>query len=664
MGAIVGAILLLSGSTAPWGRVPAAAAQGSNTYIYLPLVMKPPDVNITGFEVVQSVQDANNGVPLVANRATVVRVFTTTTSGNNLANHSMTLTAVRNGTPLGTVSTGPQTASAASSRSSYSSTFNFILPANWLSGNVTLTATDDVTGATGSTTINFSSVPTLNVVLVPIRYTHSPTGETFTPPSQDRVSDWVIRAYPLSNINITFRGDYPFTGNLRSLTSWSSLLTIIGNLKSVDNAPSSTIYYGYIPFDCGWFDCGSGGYAGYGAIGARFSTGIDLPASWGADAAGKLAGHEWGHNFGRYHAPCGLSEYDSNWPTDPKYNGASIGEFGMDGILAGSPALLNPASYVDMMSYCGPEWVSDYTYLGLMQDQLTSGASATAVAQESLLISGRVEADGRITLSPIYTLPQVPNPAPDGAYRIELLDGSGQVMAAYGAEVLVAEEQGFVSRAIRTAVPLPAEPVAEVRIVAAESGAVAAQQTMQLDTALFSAFSGDNSQMVQVDAVTHTAVLRWGLPDIPAIVRYTADNGQTWTALALDVLGGELTVDLSALPGGNGRFQIIPAHSGVPARIDMPLSVTLPNNAPKVWFTGPSTAVAGSPAALYGHASDREDGALPVTWLVDGKVVSAGDMLLLSDLAPGKHVIKAIAVDDAGVVGEYGRIITITSNRS
>ena len=160
LGTMVGAILLLSGSMA---RVPEATAQGSNTYVYLPVVIKPPDVNITGFEIVQSVQDANNGVPLAANRATVVRVFTTTTSGENLANHSMTLTAVRNGAPLGSISAGPQTLSAASSRSSYSSTFNFILPANWLSGNVTLTATDDVTGATGSTTINFSSVPTLRI---------------------------------------------------------------------------------------------------------------------------------------------------------------------------------------------------------------------------------------------------------------------------------------------------------------------------------------------------------------------------------------------------------------------------------------------------------------------------------------------------------------------
>lgn len=656
LGAMVWAILQLSGGMA---RVPDAAAQGGDTYVYLPIVVKPPDVNITGFEVVQSVQDANNGVPLVANRATVVRVFTTTSSGDNLANTTMTLSAVRNGTSLGSVSAGPQTLSSASSRSSYSSTFNFTLPANWLSGTVTLTASEDGTGVTNSTTLTFTSMPTLNVMLVPIRYTHTPNGVTYSPPTQDRVSDWVMRAYPLSSINIMWHLPYNFAGDLSSGQSWDTLLNEVSALKN--GQPASTLYYAYIPFDCGWFNCNSGGIAGYGWIGYRASTGIDLPASWGNDAAGELAGHEWGHNFGRRHAPCGgPSGVDPNWPADPQYNGASIGEFGMDGILAGTPLLLNPASYVDMMSYCGPEWVSDYTYLALLQDQMTSGAAATAVAQESLLISGEVEADGHITLSPIYALPQVPNPAPDGAYRIELLDDDGQVMAAYGAEVLEAEEQGFVSRAIHTAVPLPDEPVAGVRIVETGSAAVAAQQMMQLDAALFSAFRGDHSQLAQVDAATNTAVLRWGLPDTPAAVRYTADDGQTWTAVGQDVLGGELTVDLNDLPGGNGRFQIIPANSSVPARIDVPLNATLPNNAPKVWFTGPSTAVAGTPASLYGHASDREDGALPVTWLVDGKVVSAGDMLLLSDLAPGKHLVKAIAVDDAGVMGEYGRIITIT----
>ena len=656
---VVGVLLLLSGGAASGAQ---AAAQGSSTYLYFPVVARPPDVNIAGFEITQSVQDGNNSVLLVANRATLVRVFTTTTSGNNLANHTITLTAARNGVSLGSISAGPQTLSAASSRGDYSSTFNFILPANWLSGSVTLTATDDVSGVTGSTTINFNTVPPLDVMLVPIRYTHTPNGVTYAPPAQDRVSDWVMRAYPLSSVNVLWHSVYDFAGDLGSGQSWNDLLNEISSLKSSEGQPAGTLYYAYIPFDCGWFNCGSGGIAGYGWIGWRASTGLDLPANWGNDAAGKLAGHEWGHNLGRRHAPCGgPSGVDPNWPAGSQYNGASIGEFGVDGILAGAPALLDPASYVDMMSYCSPEWLSDYTYRGLLQDQMAAGAAAAAATQETLLISGPVQPDGRVALSPIYILPRIPNPAPEGAYRIELLDSGGQIIAAYGAALLEAGEQGFTSRAIHTAVPWPDQPVAEVRLVEVASGLVAARQVMQENAASFAASGNENSGVVQVDAAANTAVLRWGLPDVPALARYTADGGQSWTTLALEALGGELAVDLSSLPGGNGRFQIIPANTGVPARLDVPLGMTLPNNAPRLWFTGPAVAPAGSPAALYGRAFDREDGALPVTWVVDGRVVSAGQTFLLSDLPPGKHLVKVRATDKAGVVGEYGRIITITS---
>jgi hypothetical protein len=41
------------------------------------------------------------------------------------------------------------------------------------------------------------------------------------------------------------------------------------------------------------------------------------------------------------------------------------------------------------------------------------------------------------------------------------------------------------------------------------------------------------------------------------VVRYTSDNGATWTTLALDYLGGELALDEQILPQGNIHFEII-----------------------------------------------------------------------------------------------------------
>ena len=184
-----------------------------------------------------------------------------------------------------------------------------------------------------------------------------------------------MRAYPLSNMSVTFHpiglpgngtpldgdGDNYYEADLRTGEAWEKLLDDVSDLKVNDNAPSSTVYYAYVDFDCGWFNCSTGGIAGIGWIGWRASVGFDHPSM---DVTGELAGHEIGHNMGRLHAPCNVSG-DTNYP----YAGASIGEYGLDGI-GGSLQLLSPGSYVDMMSYCDPVWVSDYTYEALYADQI------------------------------------------------------------------------------------------------------------------------------------------------------------------------------------------------------------------------------------------------------------------------------------------------------
>jgi hypothetical protein len=66
-------------------------------------------------------------------------------------------------------------------------------------------------------------------------------------------------------------------------------------------------------------------------------------------------------------------------------------------------------------------------------------------------------------------------------------------------------------------------------------------------------------------AITQTpqsVTLNWGLPDVPALVRYTADNGTSWTTLAVDALGGSLSLDVADWMGESGRFQIILADTG------------------------------------------------------------------------------------------------------
>ncbi|MCP4419511.1 MAG: hypothetical protein GY805_23100, partial [Chloroflexi bacterium] len=434
------ALTLIIGVSVSSNQSVAAPLAPLDEFIYLPIVMTPPDLSVTHLEISQSVQDEDNNVPLVANRPTVVRVYTETSSGSGVPNSSVTLTATRGGSSLTPVTSTTMTASAASSRSSLSSTFNVTLPADWLSGTVKITASIDGQGGVSIVkTVTFNTVPTLNVVLVPINYKHTPTGVTFSGPTTDHISDWIMRAYPLSNMSVSVHSAYAFSGNLQNGSAWSSLLYKMSTLKDLDGAANSTVYYAYIDFDCGWFDCANGGIAGIGWIGFRESVGIDFGAS---DTTGELAGHEIGHNFGRQHAPCGVS----GEPSYP-HAGASIGEYGLDGI-GGSLQLLNPGGYVDMMSYCDPVWVSDYTYKALYQDQLANGAYIWAPMQESLLIHGSVAEDGAVTLNPVYILPQTAVSPQNSLYQVELLDSAGNIIATHPIDLLVAEEEEVSARAV------------------------------------------------------------------------------------------------------------------------------------------------------------------------------------------------------------------------
>ncbi|HJZ46879.1 MAG TPA: hypothetical protein VKE41_06920, partial [Roseiflexaceae bacterium] len=318
---------------------------------------------------------------------------------------------------------------------------------------------------------------------------------------------------------------------------------------------------------------------GIGWVGSRESAGLDIPASFGlpADTTSDTAAHEIGHNLGRQHAPC-----DTNQGIDPNYpdSTASIVQFGVD---VSKGKVLNPNVTKDVMSYCEPQWISDYTYKAIYA---ALGGKTTAAASPapapSLLIRGGIDPDGTASLAPAYDITGVPDIAPASSdYRIEFLDAAGKVVASQ--PVAVSElEQPHVVRlsggqlvrrdsaqsvrgmnisapqlAINAVVVAPAQSFASLRLVRA--GAVLATRSARLagPTAAVTAASVER----QADG---TLLLRWGAPGVPALVRYTADGGATWTTLGVDVLGGSLSVDPATLPAGAGQFEIAPADNAAP----------------------------------------------------------------------------------------------------
>ena len=148
----------------------------------------------------------------------------------------------------------------------------------------------------------------------------------------------------------------------------------------------------------------TGGVAGVAEIAGRVS--FSIPNA-------SVMAHELGHNMNLDHAACG----DAPGPDQsfPHLNG-SIGTWGYDFHNGGR--LIRPETK-DLMSYCGPVWISDYHFTNALRFRLFDErpslvASLTAQDVESLLLWGGTDAEGAPFLNPAFVV-NAPPALPDAA---------------------------------------------------------------------------------------------------------------------------------------------------------------------------------------------------------------------------------------------------------
>lgn len=548
--------------------------------MYLPILARNfsnPDLSIARLEITQAVQNPANTVPLVANRNTVVRIYAKTTGLQPVNDVYLSLTAFRNGVQLpdSPLVTGPWAVFTNPSPGRYAETYNVSLPTSWLSGQVVLSASVDSTNSIRETnetnnaataTVMFNEVPSLNIKIVPVNYTDTSSGVNCPAPAIDEISDWIMRSYPVSKVNISFRAPTNFTDVLDD-SGTSRLLSHITSLKQADGAPASEVYYGLYQTENDAGDYCFSYWAGFGWIGQRAAIGsrsISYDQSPLVDSTGFTAAHEIGHNFGLWHAPCGgPSMIDPNFP----YATASIGQYGYDVFRNYVLTPGGPDSVKDVMSYCSPNWFSDYNYLKLYNDQITHGVMQIQTgAQDTLMIRVTFNVDDTPVFHPVYIVPGFTGEAAmAGPYSIEVLDANGQVIASEPVTVFEAEEDSFTNKAIFANIQLPASPVASVRLVYA--GEEIAKRTLTENSNMI-----DTTVPLEITQAEDGIVLRWGMDSIPAMVRYTTDEGQTWTAIGLDVLGGELYIDAEMMPLERGRIEVRLADNGTQSLASSSLS--------------------------------------------------------------------------------------------
>ena len=200
-----------------------------------------------------------------------------------------------------------------------------------------------------------------------------------------------------------------------------------------------------------------GGLSGVAKLGGR--------SSWSRPDPTDMA-HELGHNLTLRHAPCG----GAGRP-DPAFPGedGSIGVWGYD--FRGGGRLVD-ARTPDLMGYCEPDWISDYSFARAMAhraevEAASAAASSAAAPARSLLVWGGVDASGNPYLESAFVVDAPPVLPDDGDdYRLEGRAAGGRRLFSFSFDMPeVADGDGSSGFAFALPVqPGWAEGLASIRL--------------------------------------------------------------------------------------------------------------------------------------------------------------------------------------------------------
>ena len=171
------------------------------------------------------------------------------------------------------------------------------------------------------------------------------------------------------------------------------------------------------------------------------------------------------------------------------------------------------------------------------------------MAEPGLFIRAGLDESGGASIEPIYAVTHVPIAEPPfSEYSFTLLDSKGEVISSRPAAVVTAEEPTLRIRSLYASFPLPDARVASVRLD---------KMGMLLEQRQLAPAKGVATARLALSASGNMTVLTWEQVDTPALIRFTSDDGKTWTTIGFDVLGGELMMDRQTVPVKNGRFEIV-----------------------------------------------------------------------------------------------------------
>jgi hypothetical protein len=673
----------------------ASTACGSTSAQLRIRVHRTAQVYLAGIEVTQATQffraaehipnprtwQADNMVPLIADKDTLVRVYVATDqdprfNGGTVAGVHVELRASRHGGgQLPEVLVAPPLMasydnSVIAQRGDLNRSANFQLPATWTSAGPALRITASASLDPGAPDVVdparrlewldpaiFYPAAKLKCMLLRIRYV-GPGGPVDPPGPVDALValHQVADVYPTADVDIyypldmhrivDFDGDLTDRGGGGCGRGWNDLLDMLRGFANRYGADRDLVWCAVLgpgisalgeTQGCGTQEFFGGGYAAFRA---------NDPDT---------AAQEIGHAFGRDH-----TFDDSNWPNygnqprserDIGFN--SIGEFG---VHTRNLTLFRPAQTPDLMSYAPrPDWTSPYTYEGLMAS-LTWGPVLTGprsgyspsvgavigvgqVQVEHLFVSGRLwRNSGRVRLRRLYHLPARRWPALDavGQYSIALVDAHGQALATQPImEPAHPAESLYFAQAIAL---VPGVVALEVR----DHSRVLARVQRQPERPVVSDLSLD----------THAELwtLRWsayhpaGVP-LLYMVTVSVDNGNRYAPLIQGLRHTSYSFDPANLSGGKGcRLHVI-ASDGFNTATAATAQLQLPAPLPTITMLPPELRSDGS-TRLQVVAVTPWYGTVPddaITWTSDQHGELGSGRRIEVTLAQGDHRLRVTA---------------------
>jgi len=251
----------------------------------------------------------------------------------------------------------------------------------------------------------------------------------------------LVALYPSTDVEISLAAPVtlPYIVNADG-DGWDNALDRIYQLRAAATPAPDVFYYGAMaPDDSYATYCTEACVLGFSRIAeetdvaSRGSIGITVfQDGSGSQDAWDTVAHELGHAMGRDHAPCGIADptdVDAAYP----YDNAGLG--GVYGYDFDRMRLVKPRPAKDVMSYCTPVWISDYTYRAIY-DRLDYIASesfrALAFVPPALFRLARIRRTGESVW-----LGEARRQATARRAQLDLLDDAGQRVGSVEAQLVL-----------------------------------------------------------------------------------------------------------------------------------------------------------------------------------------------------------------------------------